>query len=223
MGFDWLNAGQCGKKGGQAKSPAKARAARANGRLGKRKRTRTLAEYLLRRRIADYQRQCITKAFEDTRITGVARSGLLDYFRVASLNKDVPHTTAFTPPRGAIRQDVLLTVRIFRLLAASELRKLGKPKPPKDYVVEWIVRERTPQEQERWHRTHSTFPLPRRYQKQIFFRETEPYRHYNRMLSLKRDYPLPTAQQVKDEFGAQAGSEKVCQAIVDDLKAKYPR
>lgn len=215
------------KKGGQSRSRAKVRAARANGRKGGRQQSRTLAERLLRRRIAEDQQKAVTAAFKDFHIGYGERDALLNYFDVLPWDRnsdhDALHSNSYKWPRGKIRKDILRIIRFFCILAAEELRKIGKPKPPKDYVIQWIVEERSDAEQERWYREKDTHPLPRRYAKKIYFKKTYAYRHYDGILSHNPNYAVPTAEEVKDAFGSELGPTKVCEAIAEDLQAKYPR
>jgi hypothetical protein len=177
------------------------------GRKGGRKQSRTLAEKLLRRRIAEDQEKAVTAAFKDFHITYA----------------EALHSKSYKRPRGRIRKDILRTIKIFRIMAAEELHKIGKPKPPKDYVIHWITEERSDAEQERWYHENGTHPLPRRYAKPIYFRETSAYKHYDRLLSLQPNRPVPTAEEIKEAYGSQLDPSKVCDAIADDLKAKYTR
>jgi len=215
------------RKGGLSRSRAKKRAARINGRKGGREQSRTLAERLLRRRIAEDQQKAVTAAFKDFHITYRERDALIDFFDVLPWDKhsdhDALHSKSYKWPRARIRKDILQTIRIFRILAVEGLRKIGKPKPPKDYVVQWIAEERSDAEQERWYHENSTHPLPRRRTNHIYFRDTAAYKHFDNLLSLDAKRAVPTAEEIKDAFGAQVGFTKLCEAIADDLKAKYPR
>ena len=61
--MDWLTAHDIGKKGGEARTPAKRKAARRNGAKGGRPRKSTLAEHILRRKLTRDQHQVVAEAF----------------------------------------------------------------------------------------------------------------------------------------------------------------
>jgi hypothetical protein len=211
------------KKAGQSRSAAKRRAARKNGLKGGRRRTRTLAEYMLRRRIADYQRECVTRAFDETCLRyGLRRNELRAYFRVEDdyegSRDDIPHTTDFKRPRGRIRQDVLLMVRIFRLLANEELRKL---KPPRDYVV--VYEPRNLSTQQVWEQHHPEGPPCPPRPRRIYFKKTDAYSVLAMRLSRSPSYPIPSAAQLYEEFGSEVSQAKVRKAIVEALRREFPR
>jgi hypothetical protein len=217
------------RKAGQSRSPAKRRAARKNGQKGGRKRTRTLAEFLLRRRIADYQRQAVTRAINDTLSGfGLSEHEFLAYFgcwddddEEEALGDEMPHATNFKRPPGRIRQDILVAVRVFRVLANQELKKLGSPKPPRDYVVRYVPKEHW--EQEDWERTHPDGPPcpPRR--ERVYFKSMRAYITLKLRLSRNPDYFIPSAHNMYDEFGSQVADPKVAEAIADSLRQEFPR
>jgi hypothetical protein len=76
--MDWLTAHDIGKKGGEARTPAKQKAARRNGAKGGRPRKSTLAEHILRRKLTRDQHQVIAEAFH--RLTRTERDAFRKFY-----------------------------------------------------------------------------------------------------------------------------------------------
>src|ERR1035441_989011 len=78
--FNKLNARQVGSKGGSTKTKRKSQASRANGKLGGRPPSKTLAERLLRRSIHPEQQKYIRLALSD--MLANERHQLEEYFHL---------------------------------------------------------------------------------------------------------------------------------------------
>jgi hypothetical protein len=61
--MDWFTAHDIGKKGGEARTPAKRKAAKKNGTLGGRPRKSTVGEHIMRRKLSRDEHHAIGEAF----------------------------------------------------------------------------------------------------------------------------------------------------------------
>jgi len=123
-----------GRKGGRAKTEAKAQAVRQNGLRGGRPKTRTLAERLLRRKISAKQYELVDEAFR-LALTREEQEQVLSHFWTHgdSLNtREYIWTSPDYPVRGLVRQ--------FFVEADKRL--------PKSYIVIW--RGVTQKEEDDW-------------------------------------------------------------------------
>src|ERR1035437_6884096 len=145
--FNSLNAKTAGAKGGLAKTKAKGKAARANGKLGGCPSTKTLAERLLGRSLQPEQQKYIDAALSD--MLSIERHQLQKYFQLeAGMDKAMESTLWRTKSRRVPKQ-IRYLIKKFRLAANYYLRDVPMPKP---YSVEY--QRSSLGEQELWDRNH---------------------------------------------------------------------
>ncbi len=215
--FNLFTGFEAGAKGGKSQSPKKQRAARANGRQGGRPRKRTLAEYLLRRRLVPEQHSAVDNALRSMTLSVPEQEALLAYFgvdRTSSIN-----VQDFRPRERKPNAKIRYIMRKFRMEVNHRLKDLPPPRPLRPYVV--VYEPRRFEEQEVWEQCHPSVPCPPR-AKRIYFRKMPCYRHYDWFLSRNPEYRLPTAEHIKAAWGAEV-THKIAQAIVADLRARYPK
>ncbi len=162
--FNKLNARQVGSRGGSAKTKRKSQASRANGKLGGRPPSKTLAERLLRRSIHPEQQKYIRLALSD--MLANERHQLEEYFHLKGglLEEYYAHdeemfrtldSTVWRTKSRRVPKEIRYLIKKFRLAANYYLRNVPMPKP---YVVDY--RQRSPGEQEAWYRSHSKSRVP---------------------------------------------------------------
>lgn len=206
-----------GEKGGGSRSPAKVRAARLNGKKGGRKRTRTLAEFLLRRRIPPEQYATIDEAFHSLTLTYPERDKLKNYFAVDRTANSI-NLREFSAPDKKPTKDVQHVIKKFRLEAEYRMRKSGRRRLPllRPYVV--LRENRSPREQAEWERQHPDIPCPPQ-AKRVYYRTLPCYRYYDFLFSKNPSLNL-TAKAICQEQGAQM-LEKIAEALLADLRQKH--
>jgi hypothetical protein len=162
--FNKLNARQVGSRGGSAKTKRKSQASRANGKLGGRPPSKTLAERLLRRSIHPEQQKYIRLALSD--MLANERHQLEEYFHLKGglIEEYYAHdeemfrtlvSTVWRTKSRRVPKEIRYLIRKFRLAANYYLRDVPTPKP---YVVDY--RQRSLGEQEAWYRNHSDSRVP---------------------------------------------------------------
>jgi len=162
--FNKLNARQVGSKGGSAKTKRKSQASRANGKLGGRPPSKTLAERLLRRSIHPEQQKYIRLALSD--MLANERHQLEEYFHLKGglIEEYYAHdeemfrtldSTVWRTKSRRVPKEIRYLIRKFRLAANYYLRDVPMPTP---YVVDY--RQRSLDEQEAWYRNHSESRVP---------------------------------------------------------------
>src|ERR1035438_367567 len=162
--FNMLNAKLVGSKGGSAKTKRKSQASRANGKLGGRPPSKTLAERLLRRSIHPEQQKYIRLALSD--MLANERHQLEEYFHLKGglIEEYFAHdeemfrtldSTVWRTKSRRVPKEIRYLIRKFRLAANYYLRDVPMPTP---YVVDY--RQRSLDEQEAWYRNHSDSRVP---------------------------------------------------------------
>ncbi len=146
-----------GRKGGSARTRRKRAAARANGKLGGRPYSRTLAEFLLRRKIPPEQQRLVEKAFGD--LFQHEQEAIRKYFHVMDWALSPIYTDAFIPISRILNRDIRFYIKKFRLIANHLFAKARPPKPR----IYWEWRHPSYEEEERWEARHeSGIPCPSR-------------------------------------------------------------
>lgn len=159
-----LNSKLVGSKGGSAKTKRKSQASRANGKLGGRPPSKTLAERLLRRSIHPEQQKYIRLALSD--MLANERHQLKEYFHLKGglIEEYYAHdeemfrtldSTVWRTKSRRVPKEIRYLIRKFRLAANYYLRDVPMPTP---YVVDY--RQRSLDEQEAWYRNHSDSRVP---------------------------------------------------------------
>jgi hypothetical protein len=162
--FNMLNSKLVGSKGGSAKTKRKSQASRANGKLGGRPPSKTLAERLLRRSIHPEQQKYIRLALSD--MLANERHQLEEYFHLKGglIEEYYAHdeemfrtldSTVWRTKSRRVPKEIRYLIRKFRLAANYYLRDVPMPTP---YVVDY--RQRSLDEQEAWYRNHSDSRVP---------------------------------------------------------------
>jgi hypothetical protein len=162
--FNKLNAKQAGSKGGKAKTKVKSKTAQANGKLGGRPPSKTLAERLLHRSIQPEQKKYIRLAFGE--LVDSERQQLEEYFQLAAgVLEDyydydekmfkVINSTAWRSKSRRVPKEIRYLIKKFRLAANHFLRDVPAPKP---YAYEY--QQRSQGELEEWDRRHSGSRIP---------------------------------------------------------------
>src|ERR1019366_3209191 len=125
--FNSLSAKTAGAKGGLAKSKAKGKASRANGKLGGCPPTKTLAERLLGRTIHPGQLKYIEKALCD--MLSSERRELQDYFQLEGGISEAMSSAVWKSKSRRIPKPIQYLIRKFRLTANHYLREVPLPQP----------------------------------------------------------------------------------------------
>jgi hypothetical protein len=199
MPFTPSNSEGFGKKGGSARSTAKKKAARQNGKRGGRPPSRTLAERLLGRKLTPYWRGELGKALSANEIlfqSQIRKIG--DFFGTSLSSSDGFDTKHWCRKSGRLPPEIRYLVKRFRLGANYYIAQL-EAKAAKDYVA--VSRLPNKQRVEEWDRTHNSFndpkqPPPRRGKK--YFCNLPDYR------SLEQEFkenPNMTAQHIEKRGG----------------------
>lgn len=198
-----------GMKGGRARTSRKQRAARANGKLGGRRSTRSPAERLLRRNIDTDQEKYVTKAFHT--LYTHEQEALLAYFgleRHETLNKRGCRARERKPSK-----ELRYVMRKFRLAARHYLKDV-KPRPR----VYWEWRGPSEYEQARWEemRKYSDNPdLPCPPRRVRLYPRKHPY--FNYLAGEFARNPKLTATDIQEGLGSEC-SWKMAEAILAELK-----
>lgn len=189
---------EVGRKGGQVRSAAKARAARRNAKKGGRPATRTLAERLMNQKLTPDQIEAITKLLGRNRPLLIVETDRLSEFFGVKVDKQLD-STAWTRKTARMPKDIRYIVDKFRRGVKFHL---GKVKPPKDFVVAY--RTRSPEQQREWQqdRRHDGIPCPPERRK-IFFRN---FRGFRDVADQFERNPDMTVQDVSDLGGGECGS-----------------
>jgi hypothetical protein len=151
--FNSLSAKTAGAKGGLAKSKAKGKAARANGKLGGCPPTKTFAEKLLGRTIHPGQLKYIEKALCD--MLASERREFQGYFQLEGGMSEAMSSAAWKSKSRRTPKQIQYLIKKFRLAANYYLRDVPMPKP---YLVE--SQPRSLGAQELWHRNHRDSRIP---------------------------------------------------------------
>lgn len=164
--FNKLSAKNAGSKGGKANTKVKGKAARANGRLGGRPPSKTLAERLLGRSIHPEQQKYIDVALSD--MLSSERRQLEEYFQLDRgvlveffllQSGKAMDSSIWRSRTRRVPKQVQYLIKKFRLAANHYLRDVPMPKP---YTVEY--EQLSLGEQQVWGRRHleSRIPCPPR-------------------------------------------------------------
>jgi hypothetical protein len=197
------NAAEMGQKGGQVRSFRKLRAARKNSQKGGRKRIRTLAELLLRRRIPLCHQQYISTAFNSISVSDRERRLLWSQFGTGDIMNETCDPSRIKRPPKSIKN----FFEMFKLRA----RQLLEDAPaPKEYVMEYS--RRSYEEEKGREQEHPYLPWPPR-RVRIYIRKLPGF------CFIEQAYAKDPNLTVKDvqEVGGSRWTQKRAECALDLL------
>jgi len=203
-------------KGGYATSPAKAKAARENGKRGGRRATRTLAERLLNRKLSEDEHEQIKNLWRGNHLllTGEG-STLLKHFGgeewVDPL--DIMDSKRWRRTSRRMPKEVKYVVAKFRLSVRYHLKPNAQPK---DYVV--VTVPRSEHEERDWERQHPNLPCPPRRQK-LHLANLPDFNYFDALFARR---PETTPQEVI-AMGGSRYTRPIAEALVKYLRHKHEK
>jgi hypothetical protein len=222
--FNKLNARQVGSKGGSAKTKRKSQASRANGKLGGRPPSKTLAERLLRRSIHPEQQKYIRLALSD--MLANERHQLEEYFHLKGglIEEYYAHdeemfrtldSTVWRTKSRRVPKEIQYLIKKFRLAANYYLRDVPTPKP---YTVEY--QQPSLGQQRLWdiHHLDSRIPCPPR-------KGRVDVRYLHGFDLFESKHKRGTTWTVKSMMEAGGGiwSKKRAEVAINWLNYEYPQ
>jgi ribosomal protein L31E len=209
--FNRLSAKSTGSKGGKARTKVKRQAARANGRLGGRPPSRTLAERLLKRSIHPEQQKYIDEALSD--MLALERQQLEEYFQLKNGIAEAMNSSVWRTKSRRVPKQIRYLIKKFRLAANHYLRDVPAPKP---YTVEYVQRSQAEQEaRDHW---HSGIPCPPR-KVRIDVRDLP---HFD-FIELKHREGVTWTLEDMVKTGGGKWTKKCAEQAIKWLSATYPQ